>query len=98
MLEIVGGVLTTLTVSVKLAELVSSPSETKTVTSVTPVWSAAGVTVTVRLEPLPPNATLAAGTKVVLVEAALKVRLDATVSTSPTVKAMGPIGVLGGVL
>ena len=41
---------------------------------------------TVRLAPLPLNATLAAGTKIGLLELALSVRLDAAVTESPTVK------------
>jgi hypothetical protein len=51
----------------------------------------AGVTVTVRFAPLPPNTIFPFGTSVVLFELPLTVRLPAAVSTSPTVKLRGPV-------
>src|SRR5882672_4460474 len=90
MFEIVGGVFTALTVSVKVSLAVSVPSLTVTVTVVVPLWPAAGVAVTVRLEPLPPKTMLAFGRRVVLEEEPLTVRLAAAVSASPTVKLSGP--------
>jgi len=63
---------------------------TVTVMVAVPVCPAAGVTVTVRLAPLPPNAMLAFGTRVGLEELPLTVKLAAAVSASPTVKASGP--------
>ena len=47
---------------------------------------AAGVNVTFRLAPLPPNTTLAVGTRFVFEEVAFSVRLFAAVSASPIVK------------
>ena len=58
-----------------------------------PFCWAAGVTVTVRLAPLPPNAMLAAGTSAGLEELPVTVRLPAAVSASPTVKAKAPVDV-----
>ena len=43
------------------------------------------------MAPLPPITTLALGTKVVLPEVPVTVRLPAAVSTSPTVKAIAPV-------
>ena len=83
----VGAVFTALTVRAKLEVAVRAPSLTVTVIVAEPLWPATGVTVTVRLAPLPPNATLAAGTKTVFEEAAETVRLVAAVSTSDTVNA-----------
>ena len=73
------------------------PSLTLTVTVVVPVWFVTGVMVTVRLVPLPPNAMLALGTRVVLAEVPLTVRLDAGVSASLIEKGIAAVGVLGGV-
>src|ERR1039458_4108245 len=81
---------------VVLAMLV--PSLTVTVMGTTPVWPALGVTVTVRLLPLPPKIMLALGTRAVLAEVADNARLAAGVSRSPTVKAMGGGAVLRRVL
>src|ERR1035438_6311832 len=86
----------TITEKVELAVLV--PSLTVTVMGTTPVWPAAGVTVTVRLLPLPPKTMLALGISVVLAEAADNARLAAGVSRSPTVKVMGGAAVFRSVL
>src|ERR1039458_7474955 len=86
----------TITARIVLAVLV--PSLTVTVIGATPVWPAAGLTVTVRLLPPPPKTMLALGISVVLAEAADNVRLAAGVSRSPTVKAMGGGAVLRSVL
>src|SRR5215831_7487083 len=91
--EIVGGSLTALTVNWKLVLAVAAPSLTVRVIVVTPDWLAAGVIVTVRFAPLPPNAKLVFGTSVRLDEVALTVRLPTGVSASPTVKAIVPEGV-----
>ena len=56
-----------------------------------PVCPAAGVTRTVRFEPLPPKVTFAGGTSVVLVEDAESVRLAVRVSTSPIVTGRSPV-------
>ena len=58
-----------------------------------PVWLLAGVTVTVRFAPLPPNVMFAFGTSVVLLELPLSVRLLAAVSASPIVKAIAGVAV-----
>ena len=50
----------------------------------TRVWLAAGVTVTLRLVPLPGNVMLLVGARVALEEVARKTRLFAGVSTSAT--------------
>src|SRR5437868_3895268 len=50
-----------------------------------PVLPAAGVTVTVRFAPLPPNTIFAFGTSVVDDDEPETVRLEAAVSASPTV-------------
>src|ERR1051325_1434915 len=69
---------------------VLTPSLTVTLIVAVPVWLAAGVTVTVRLPPLPPKTMFASGTNVGLDELPLRVKLPAAVSTSPTVKLIGP--------
>src|SRR2546428_5468675 len=83
---IVGGVFGGLTVSVNGSLAVRLPSLTVTVITALPLWPAAGVTVTVRLAPLPPKTMFALGTRVVFPELPLTVRLPGAVSTSPTVK------------
>src|SRR5437899_9822562 len=55
-----------------------------------PVCPVAVLIVTLRLAPLPPNTMLPLGTSVVLDEAPLRVRLATGVSTSSTVKLIGP--------
>ena len=90
MLEIVGASFTAFTVTKKLVLLLSCPSLTVTVIVAEPFWLVAGVTVTVRFAPLPPNTTFALGTSVVLEELPLTVKLPAAVSASPTVKLIGP--------
>src|SRR5205814_1331078 len=69
---------------------VDEPSLTLTVMVAVPVWFVAGVIVTVRLDPLPPKTMLLTGTSVGLEDDALRTRLEAGVSTSPTVKPIGP--------
>ena len=90
----VGGSFTGLTVSAK-ESLAVPPSASRTVTVMiaTPNCLRAGSTVTVRLDPLPPKLMLFVGTSTGFEEDALSVRLPSTVSTSPTVKAMGPVEV-----
>src|SRR3989442_14584593 len=88
---IVGGVFGGLTVSVNGSLAVRLPSLTVTVITALPVWPAAGVTVTVRLAPLPPKTMFAFGTRVVFPELPLTTRLAAAVSASPTVNASGQV-------
>ena len=91
--EIVGA--PTMTRNLRLAVLLS-PSVTVTEISETPCWPAVGVTITVRLESLPPNTMPLRGTKAVLVEFLDKVRLAGAVSPSLTVKAMEGVAPLAG--
>ena len=93
MAEIVGGALTAVTVNVKFVEASSVPSSTVMVMVLVPLWPAAGVMVTVLLAPLPPKEIPAGGTRVVLLELPVTVRLPAAVSASPMVKAMALVGV-----
>ena len=71
--------------------VVFNPSLTEIVIKALPVAFEAGVTVIVRLVPLPPSAMFAFGTTVVLTEVAETVRLAAAVSGSLSVNEMGPI-------
>jgi len=66
MLDIVGGSFTALTVTTKFVLALYCPSLTLTVIVTTPFWLAAGLTVTVRLDPLPPKTMLLVGTSVAL--------------------------------
>src|SRR6267143_2540075 len=93
MLLIVGASLTGLTVSTKVSLAGKDPSLNVTVIVALPFWLAAGLTVTVRLAPLPPNTMFALGTSVGLDELPLTVRLPAALSASPTVNAIAPVGV-----
>ena len=54
------------TVRTKVSLVLNEPSLTVTVIVAVPLWPLAGVTVTVRLAPLPPKTMLAFGTRVVL--------------------------------
>src|SRR4051795_13054776 len=80
-----------LTVNRKLASTLYCPSLTLTVMVAVPDWPAAGVTVTVRLAPLPPRLMLPRGTRAGLEELLLRIRLARPVSTSPIVKLNGPV-------
>ena len=88
----VGGVFG-LTVNTKFVDVVSAPSLTVTVMVDVPLPPEAGVTTTLRLAPLPPNVMLAFGTSVVFDELPASVKLASGVSASPTVKAIGAVGV-----
>ncbi|MCY1226151.1 hypothetical protein D3C86_976750 [compost metagenome] len=76
------------TVRVKVVVAVAPNwSVTVSVIVAVPCWLAAGVTVTVLLAPVPPKTIFETGTRVVLEELLVTVRLAAAVSTSATVKA-----------
>src|SRR5712691_1677865 len=90
MLVIVGGSFTAVTVSTKFVLAVSAPSLTVAVIVAVPNWLAAGVTVTVRFAPAPPNTMFAFGTSVGFDEVPLTVKLPG-VSASPTVKVIAPV-------
>src|SRR6266550_794755 len=82
-----------LTVRRKLSLARNCPSLTLTVIVALPVWPVAGVTVTVRVVPLPPNTMLFSGTSVGFDELPLNVKLPAGVSASLIVNAMAAVGV-----
>src|SRR5881296_1596983 len=90
---IVGGVFPALTVSTNVSLELFTPSSTVTVIVATPVCPAAGVTVTVRLDPLPPKTMLLVGASVALDEPLLNVRLPTGVSASPTVNGIAGVAV-----
>ena len=76
MSEIVGVSLTDVTVNTKVSLAVPPFASVRvTVIVVVPDWLAAGVTVTVRLAPLPPKVMFAFGTSVVLDEVPDRVKL-----------------------
>ena len=66
------------------------PSLTVTVMVACPAWPASGVTVTVRVPPLPPNAMPASATSAWFDDVPDSVRLAEAVSMSLTVKGSGP--------
>ena len=82
-----------MTVNTNVSDDVNEPSETVTVIVVVPDWFKAGLTVTVRLAPEPPNTIFASGTRALFDEEPVTTRLAAAVSTSPTVKPIAPVGV-----
>ena len=77
----------------KIELVVRVPSDTLSVMVDVPFCPAAGVTLTVRLEPVPAMAMLAEGTSVVLEELPVTARIDGDSSASPTVKARLPVAV-----
>ncbi len=93
MAEMVGGVLAALTVKTKLVEAVSAPSLTVIVIVEVPLPPAAGVMTALRPAPLPPKTILATGTSVASDEVADRVNAFGEVWASPTVKAIGAVGV-----
>jgi len=88
-----GGSFTAFTVREKLLAEVREPSLTVSVMVLVPFWSAAGVSVTVRLAPLPPTTIPLLGISAVLDELPVTVKLAAAVSLSLTVKVNAPAGV-----
>src|SRR5438067_13544393 len=87
------------TVMTKFALAVAPPaSRPVRVIVALPLCPAAGVIVNVRPAPLPPNTILALGTNAGFEDRPETTRLAAGVSASPTVKAMGGVGVLAGVV
>jgi hypothetical protein len=81
-------------------EVATSPcaSITLMMMAVEPLRLPAGVTVAVRLEPLPWKAMLPLGTSAVLVEMAVTSRFSAGVSSSKIVKAIGGVARPGTVI
>ena len=88
----VGGVFG-LTVNTKLVVATRLPSPTVMVMVEVPLPVVAGVMTTVRLAPLPPNTMLASGTNAVFDELPATAKLPGVVSKSPTINAIGEVGV-----
>src|ERR1019366_3493146 len=75
----------------KLSVAVSPPTSVNvTEMAALPGWLGAGVSVTVRFEPLPPKTMFWTGTKPGFEEVAVTARLSGGDSESPTVKGNGP--------
>src|SRR5438034_1404832 len=92
MLEIVGGVLVLgRTVTAKLLLVLAFPSLTDTVMVAVPACAAVGVTVTVRLAPVPPKTMFPLATSVGFDELPLTDKLPAVVCASATVKLIAPV-------
>ena len=89
----VGASFTAVTVKTNVSVAVNVPSLTVTVIVAVPFWLAAGVTVTVRFAPEPPNTMFAFGTSVVSLELPLTVKDVVAVSTSPMVKEIALVAV-----
>jgi hypothetical protein len=87
----VGASLTAVTVKTKVSVAVNVPSLTVTVIVAVPFWLAAGVIVTVRFAPVPPNTMFAFGINAVSLELPLTVKLATAVSKSPTVNEMADV-------
>ena len=81
--------MTPLTVRTKESLALNDPSLTVMVIVAVPFWLAMGVSETVQLDPLPPKTMFPLGTRSGLDERAVRIKLPAAVSTSPTVKAIG---------
>jgi len=84
----VGGSFFALTVSVNVRSMLVTPSPTVIVMFAEPDKPAAGVTVSVRLDPVPPGARFTFGTSVTLADVALTARLAAVVSGSEIANGM----------
>jgi len=89
----VGVSFTAVTVKTNVSVAVNVPSLTVTVIVTEPDKFAAGVTVTVRFAPEPPNTMFAFGTNVVSLELPLTVNDATAVSASPTVKEIALVAV-----
>src|SRR2546429_9896712 len=92
MQNIAAAVSPALTVSTNVPLALFSPSLTVTVIVAVPVCPAAGVTVTVRLDPLPPKTILFVGASAGLDDPLLNVRLPTGVSASAIVNGIAPVG------
>jgi hypothetical protein len=89
----VGRSFTDVTLTVKVVLVLAVPSFTLIVIVALPLWFAAGVTVTVRFAPLPPNTMFPFGISVALLLEAVTVREETGVSWSPTVNVTAPVAV-----
>src|SRR5438067_5281036 len=95
MSEIFGGVFPAeLTLRTKVSLVVNDPSLTVTAIVVEPDLFAAGVTVTVRFDPLPPKVILPLGTSTESEDEPVTTKLEAAVSASPMTKLSGPVELL----
>ena len=84
-----GGSLTGFTVRVKVSKAVRAPSDTVTVIVLVPTRSSAGVMVTVRFVPLPPNTIEVSGIRLVFDEPFKRVKNCGSVSGSLMVNSIG---------
>jgi hypothetical protein len=89
----VGASFTAVTVKTNVSDVDNVPSLTVTVIVAEPFAFAAGVTVTVRLAPVPPNTMFAFGTNVVSLDEPLIVSVPAAVSKSPMVNEIALVAV-----
>jgi len=89
----VGGSLTGFTVTAKLMGTFVVPSLTVSVITARPLWSGAGVNVTVRLAPVPVITIFAFGITAVAFEAPVTVKDPTGVSISPMVNAKSYVGI-----
>src|SRR2546423_8343946 len=86
------------TVAAKVIEAVALPSLTVIVMFAEPVWPAAGVIVTVRLLPPPPNTIPATGITEGLEDVAASASEETGSSGSSIVNAIGPVAVFSRVI
>ena len=87
----VGDAFPDMTVSTKVSLAESTPSLTVMVIVAVPAWLVFGVTVTVRLVPLPPKTILFVVTRFVFDEDAVRTRFEMTVSGSLMTNGSGPV-------
>src|SRR5882672_6172580 len=92
--EIVGDVLVPVTVRTNVSLTSFGPSFTVTVMVLVPFMFGAGVTVTVRFAPLPPNTMLFNGTSAGFDEPALNCKFAAATCASPMVNGIAAVGTL----
>ena len=90
--EIVGAVLVPVTVSTNVSVTLFGPSFTVTVMVLVPLMLAAGVTVTVRFEPVPPKTILPTGTSAGFDELALNCKFAAATCASLMANGMAAVG------
>jgi hypothetical protein len=88
----VGGSFTGSTVNKKeVLAWMPSASETEMDSGTVPCWLRAGVAISQRFAPVPPNARLVLGTKLKSEEPAVTTKLLTRVSVSPTVNGTWPV-------
>src|ERR1043166_699083 len=93
----VGGLFPPVTVKTNVSLALCVSSLTVTGMIALPVWLVAGVIVTVLLAPLPPKTMLGLGTREVLLELPVRIKLFSGVSISATVNGIAEVGVFIGI-